>query len=102
MVLPRGSVDDVGGRESDPRAGDGGVRDSDEVVPGIGGGARSFGQTGEVLSRKNRLQVRFSGERACVTPKSWSDEFCCRRNLYSGVCTCVVVSIVYAIACSPC
>ncbi len=28
-------------------------------VSEIGGGARSLGQTGEVLSRKSRLQVRF-------------------------------------------
>jgi len=63
MVLPRGSDDDIGVRESDLLAGDSsGVRDSGDGVPGIGGGARSFGQTGEVLSRKNRLQVRFAGE----------------------------------------
>lgn len=62
MVLPRGSDDDVAAREGDPWAGDSGVRDTDEGIPGIGGGARSFGQTGEVLSRKNRLQVRLPGE----------------------------------------
>lgn len=69
MVLPRGSDDDVGGRESDPWAGDGGVGDSGKGVPGIGGGPRSFGQTGEVLSRKNRLQVRFPFEHARVSKK---------------------------------
>eukprot|EP00752_Nemacystus_decipiens_P004480 g4092.t1 len=58
MVLPRGPDDaDVGASESEPWAGDSGLRVSDEGASGIGGGARSFGQTGEVLSRKNRLQV---------------------------------------------
>lgn len=69
MAIQRGSDDDVGGHDSDPWAGDGGARDADEGIPGIvGGGARGFGQTGEVLSRKNRLQVRFSGrEHTCVS-----------------------------------
>lgn len=61
MILPKGSsVDGVGGGpgQNDPQAEDSGVPNSNELgFSGIGGGARSFGKTGEVLSRKNRLQV---------------------------------------------
>ncbi|CAN0346344.1 unnamed protein product [Ectocarpus sp. 6 AP-2014] len=57
MVLPRGS-DDVGGHgESGPWPGDSGCSSAEVGTLGTVGGARGLGQTGEVLSRKSRLQV---------------------------------------------
>lgn len=58
MGLSTGS-DHVGADQSYPWTQGSGVRNSDMGVSEIGGGARSLGQTGEVLSRKSRLQVRF-------------------------------------------
>lgn len=80
MVLPRGS-DDVGGHgERGPWPGDSGCSSAEVGTLGTGGGARGLGQTGEVLSRKSRLQVRNSGGIDLCVPSKPSFRPVCERQ----------------------
>lgn len=59
MVLPKGtSVDEEGEHRSPGNPSlENGYDSKATGFSGIGGGSRSLGQTGEVLSKKDRLQV---------------------------------------------
>lgn len=80
MVLPRGSAHVGGHGESGPWPGDSGCSSAEVGTLGTVGGARGLGQTGEVLSRKSRLQVRISGGMSFCVPRKPRFRPVCERD----------------------